>query len=141
MTKFTDEQRRAIEERQRQEEETRLGIIRKIVDQVGTWKECENRACRRVQGCADPRACQEKHWEGIRAVFQQEIFPALARRYPTVQWGAPAGATEGQLEAAIEAEREEEARRDGCHADARESARRRKKIRVQRQPLYDPGDV
>jgi len=129
MTKITDEQRRAYEERKREEEETRLGIIRRIVDQAGTWKSCDNRACRRRKGCADPRACQEKHREGIRAVFQEEILPALRRRFPA-QWGAPAGATEGQLEAAFEAERGAEARREGRHTDAGESIRRRKKPRV-----------
>lgn len=143
MAKDNADQIRAWQERQREEEQARLGFVRKLMDFAGMWQSCENRACRRRQGCADPNACGERHREAILRVGRECIAPALRKRYPTVQWGAPASVVEAQWEAALAAEDEEQARREG-RADPSGNADpkpRRRKKRVPRQPLYDPGDV
>ena len=134
MVEITDEQMRAHEERRRKEEEAELSLVRDLVDFAGMWKSCENRACRRAQGCNDPRACRKKHADGILWWKRNVRVPYLRKRYPTVQWGAPAGVVEPQYQAALEAEREEEARRQGRTPTS-------KKSRVVRQALHDPGDV
>jgi hypothetical protein len=42
-----DNQMRAAQEYIQNQERIRLGLVRKIVDFVGVWQVCENRACRR----------------------------------------------------------------------------------------------
>jgi hypothetical protein len=60
-----------------------------------------------------------------------------------VQFGAPASVVEAQFEAALAAEEEEKARREGRTAASGEADPKpsRRKKRIPRQPLYDPGDV
>jgi len=143
MVKDNTEQMRAWQEYRREQEQLELGVTRKIVDFVGVWHGCENRACRRKQGCTDPRACGERYKEEILRIQREYLGPALRERYPTVQFGAPASVVEAQLEAARAAEEEENARREdrvAAAGDADPKPRRRKK-RVAHQPLYDPGDV
>lgn len=139
----SDDQMRAAQEYIQDQERIRLGLVRKIVNFVGVWQVCENRACRRGRGCADPHACGERYKEEILRFERETIVPWLREQYPTVQWGAPASVVEAQFEAACAAEEEEKARREG-RADASgsgESGARRRKKRVARHPLYDPGDA
>lgn len=137
------DQMRAWEDYRREQEQVRLGFVRKLMDCVRMWQVCENRACRRKQGCADPGACSKRHDEDILRFQREYIVPWLRERYPTVQFGAPASVVEAQWEAALAAEEDEKARREGrvnTSGDADPKPRRRKQ-RVPRQALYDPGDV
>lgn len=136
MTK-AEERRIAWEEARRREKEAELSFTKKLVDAVRAWRHCENRACRRGRGCADARACNEKHADAILEWQRRVYVPYLRERYPTVQWGAPAGVVEPQYQAALEAERQEEARRQGRPLPDSEASSDK---RAERQPAYDPGD-
>jgi hypothetical protein len=143
MVKFSAEQIQAWEESQRKREEAELALVRLLIEFGGMWVNCANRECRRIRGCADARACRKTHAEGILRWKREVMLPWARRRYPTVQWGAPAGVVEPQFKAALAAEAEEQARREG-RTDASgnvDPAPRPRKQRVPRQPLYDPGDV
>lgn len=139
MPRISEERKRAYEESCSRREEAWHSLIRQIIDLGGTWQCCENRRCRRLQGCADPDACYRKHFEEIIAFIREVINPYLRERYPTVQWGAPASIVEVQWEAAIAAEREEAARREGRIVP--KAGANTARARVPRHPLYDPKDV
>jgi hypothetical protein len=138
--KKAEEGRKAWEEERRKNEESELSFVRKLVNFVRMWRHCENRACRRRRTCTDARACQTKHADAILEWQRTVYIPYLRERFPTVQWGAPAGVMQPQLEAALAAEEEENAKREGRAPAEDLSSRAGKPANVPRHPAYDPGD-
>jgi hypothetical protein len=101
---------------------------RKLINVTRQWRACEARVCRRAQRCAVPKApCVEKNSEEIRAWFRRVYIPYLRKRWPTVQWGAPAGLVEQQLEAAKAAEAAPSPVRGSRRKGRRRPKRRRRK--------------
>lgn len=137
MSDVTPEQIAEWEESQRRQWEARYELVRKMINFVRQWRFCENRRCRRIRECCDPAACYIRYKEDIHWVLRNFVLPRLRKRYPGVQWGAPAGIVELQLEAALAAEAEEKARREGQPV----SKTSRSGMKVERHPLYDPKDV
>ena len=141
MAAFTAKEIQAAEEAERAREEDELALVRWLVEFGALWTTCADRECRRIRGCADARACRETHAEGILWWKREVMLPWVRERYPTVQWGAPAGVVELQLKAALEAEAEAQARGEGRtepSVGAGPKPRRRRSSRVPHHPLYDP---
>lgn len=128
----------AAQHRQKQEEAER-DLVRRLIDAVGLWQHCEHRQCRRMQRCVETATCQKKYADDIRWWQREQLVPYLRKRYPTVQWGAPASIVEVQIEAALAAEEEREARQQ-ARKEAKPMPRKRRRKRVPRQPLYAPPD-
>lgn len=106
----------------RERDEDGLALVRKLVDFARMWRFCEQRRCRRARRCLDGRACEEKHRADILRFRRRQMNPYLRRRYPNVQWGAPARVVEAQFQAALAAEKESEDRaapKARSHAPAR----------------------
>jgi len=135
-----DEHRKAWEEQRRREEESELSFVRTLVNFVRAWRYCEERACRRGRTCTDARACKTRYADAILEWQRRVYLPYVRERYPTVQWGAPAGVAQPQFEAALAAEEDEKSKREGRARVPQPKPRSRKRAREERQPAYDPGD-
>lgn len=82
-----------------------FSLDRALIDATRHWQECDMRRCRRAQCCAIPEMpCRKKNEAALLWWKRRKYIPYLRARYPTVQWGAPAGTMEPQLEAALAAE-------------------------------------
>lgn len=123
-----------------EEEEGRRSFVRKLVAATKVWQHCEHRICRRMRRCVETQTCETRYAEDIRDIVRNWVVPYLRKRYPTVQWGAPAGDLYPQFEAAFAAEQEREAqgRKQGKPLPPK---RKRKRKRVPRQPLCTPPDL
>jgi hypothetical protein len=93
------------ERRRRAREESELSFTRRLLEVMGLWRRCENRACRRLRACSDPRLCATRYADAILEWKRTVLAPHLRTRYPSVSWGAPAAVVEPQIEAALAAER------------------------------------
>lgn len=79
--------------------------ISKLIAMTKLWRMCPVDACRRQRRCTDHARCEREHWETVRWFKRRYVLPHLRKRFPSVQWGAPAGIVELQLEAALAAEK------------------------------------
>jgi hypothetical protein len=120
-------------------EEAERDLVRGLIDAVALWQQCEHRQCRRMQRCVETATCQTKYAEDILCWKREQLMPYLRKRYPAVQWGAPASILDVQLKAALAAEADAKARRE-ARAAGKPVRRKRRRKRVPRQPLYAPPD-
>jgi len=102
---FTQKEIEEYESHRRAKEEAELEFARRLIDGLRLWKECENRACRRMQRCSEPRRCARHYADEIFQWKRTVWAPYLRQQYPTVSWGGPADLVEQQLAAALAAER------------------------------------
>ena len=106
---FTQKEIDEYERHRRAKEEAELSFARRLIDGLRLWRDCENRACRRIQRCSEPRQCATRYADEIFQWKRTVWAPYLRQRYPTVSWGGPADVVEQQLAAALAAERAREA--------------------------------
>jgi len=135
----TQEQMARFEEAERERKEDELELVRFVIGMVKFWQHCEHRICRRMRSCVKTETCQTRYADDIRWWKREQLLPYLRKRYPSVQWGAPAGITELQVEAALAAEAEREAR-EAARKAGKPLPRKRRRKRVPRHPLYVPRD-
>jgi hypothetical protein len=86
-------------------EERQLAFTRRLIELMGVWRYCDNRACRRTHTCRDARLCAARYGNAIAEWQRTVLGPYLRQRYPSVSWGAAASVLEPQFEAALAAER------------------------------------
>jgi hypothetical protein len=120
-------------------EEFERDLARDLTNLLRLWEQCEHRICRRVRSCVKTATCQTKYAKNILWWKRTQFAPYVLKRYPMVQWGAPASIVHVQLEAARAAEAESKARRQ-ARAEGKPLPRKRRRKRVPRQPLYMPRD-
>lgn len=132
----TEEHRKAWEEQRRREEESELSFVRTLVNFVRAWRYCEERACRRGRTCADARVCKTRYADAILEWQRRVYLPYVRERYPTVQWGAPAGVVQPQFEAALAPKRtKSRSARDGLRCSNRNRARANGRARSGSPPM------
>ena len=102
---FSQKEIEEYERRRRAKEEGELSFARRLIDGLGMWRDCENRACRRLQRCSDAPGCATRYADEIFQWKRTVWAPYLRQQFPTVSWGGPADVVESQIEAALAAER------------------------------------
>jgi hypothetical protein len=122
---FSQKEFDEYERRRRAKEESDLSFARRLLELLGMWRDCENRACRRMQRCSDARRCATRYADEIFQWKRTVWAPYLRQRFPTVSFGGPADVVEAQIEAALAAERARKATREAgkTHVTSKQTRR------------------